>query len=87
MIFHELSPVSVTVRPEGALHMASFIQNCPFTITVCTYYWKLFPSHFIQRYIDCDHYLFAFPDYRLDDKKKRGGGEAEEAWLTFFHNL
>jgi len=42
------------------------------------------PSHFIQTYIDCDHYLFVIPDYRRDDKKKGG---SEEVGLSFFHYL
>jgi hypothetical protein len=28
--------------------------------------------------------LFQTTDWTI---KKKGGGEAEEAWLTFFHNL
>jgi len=39
------------------------------------------PSHFIQTYIDCDHYLFVIPDYRRDDKK---GGDLKKLGYHFF---
>ena len=76
-IFHELSPGMVRGSCTWQVLFKTVLLQC---VHITGNY---FPSHFIQTYIDCDHYLFAIPDYRRDDAK----GEIWRSWAMIFFTI
>ena len=73
-IFHELSPGMVRGSCTWQVLFKTVLLQC---VHITANY---FPSHFIQAYINCDHYLFVIPDYRWDDAK----GEIWRSWVNIF---